>query len=187
MLSLGGTLADNTAFTHSAQVSSNGIWPLYVSLYGGRGSLLGWVTLNTNPPPAIPIESPRVSWIKPAVLNDTYYPAGFQSETSLTGSRYRKTSPLLPLTNAVVVFTGGNLESPVTNLVMLTSSNTVLNLGPNPLNLTLTKSNGAYSGTLTLSNPDRTFPFKGVLLQVQTNGAGFFPGTNQSGRVYLGP
>ena len=32
-----------------------------------------------------------------------------------------------------------------------------------------------------------TIPFKGAVLQRQTQGGGFFPGTNQTGRVSFGP
>jgi hypothetical protein len=32
-----------------------------------------------------------------------------------------------------------------------------------------------------------TIPFSGVILQKQNFGSGYFPGTNQSGKVFFGP
>jgi hypothetical protein len=46
------------------------------------------------------------------------------------------------------------------------------------------RSNGTFTGTLT--NAGQAWPFRGVVLQAQTNGAGFFLGTNQSGPLRLG-
>jgi hypothetical protein len=40
---------------------------------------------------------------------------------------------------------------------------------------------------VTAPGTTRSVPFKGVLLQNQTNGSGYFLGTNQSGRVFFGP
>ena len=186
IVSLAGTLADGTPFTQSAQVSADGLWPLYAPLYNGRGSLLGWVTFSTNPPLAPSFASPRVSWIKPAMTNGLY-PEGFETETTLWGSRYAKAAPVLPLTHATLVFLGGNLDEPLTNAVTLTASNTVVNGGPWPLSMTITRSNGLFAGTLSFTNENRTLTFQGAMLQRQTNGAGFFLGTNQSGRVSFGP
>jgi hypothetical protein len=53
--------------------------------------------------------------------------------------------------------------------------------------VTFTPATGLFTGSL--PNPDapsRTIPFNGVVLQNQTNGWGYFLGTNQSGQVYLG-
>jgi hypothetical protein len=185
MLNLEGALADNTPITQSAQVSSNGVWPLYVSLYSGRGSLLGWVTLNTNPHPADSLTSVRLSWIKPP-LGSGFYADGFELETTLIGSRYVKTPPILPLSNAVLAFMGGNLDAPVTNCVTLTTNSAVIGCDPQALTVVVARSNGIFSGTLTLTNIDHALSFRGAVLQRQTNGSGFFLGTNQSGRVYFG-
>src|SRR6202012_2737377 len=56
---LAGSLADGTALSQSSEVSKDGRWPLYVSLYGGKGSVWGWNVISNGS--ITPISS--VSWI----------------------------------------------------------------------------------------------------------------------------
>ena len=44
-IALSGTLSDSSPIAQGTYLSKNGQWPLYVPLYAGKGSLLGWVTL----------------------------------------------------------------------------------------------------------------------------------------------
>jgi hypothetical protein len=37
-----GTLADGTKVSQSTSLSKDGLWPMYVSLYSGKGSLVSW-------------------------------------------------------------------------------------------------------------------------------------------------
>jgi len=93
----------------------------------------------------------------------------------------------LALTNGVVVFSGGNLALPVTNLVLLTATNQFLNQGTNPMAITLNTNSGLLSGWFKVPGAARTNQFNGVLLQEQIVGDGYFLGTNASGRVLLIP
>jgi hypothetical protein len=43
-----GTLPDGSPVSQSAIVSPEGLWPLYIPLYGGGGLLIGWMNLNTS-------------------------------------------------------------------------------------------------------------------------------------------
>jgi uncharacterized repeat protein (TIGR03803 family) len=47
-ISLAGTLSDHTVIGQTSAISSCGQWPLFVSLYGGKGSLLGWITFSNS-------------------------------------------------------------------------------------------------------------------------------------------
>ena len=47
-ITLAGSLADGTAISQSSVVSQDGYWPLYVNLYGGKGSLWGWNYFTNN-------------------------------------------------------------------------------------------------------------------------------------------
>lgn len=44
-----GSLSDRSAISENTVLESNGQWPLYVSLYHGKGSLIGWVTFTNQP------------------------------------------------------------------------------------------------------------------------------------------
>jgi hypothetical protein len=86
----------------------------------------------------------------------------------------------------VVWFDGGNLNMPFTNAVTLTSSNRVINGGANSLSLSVTASNGTFSGSVKVPGTPRTNSFKGAFLQDLNSGYGYFLGTNTSGRVFFG-
>jgi plastocyanin len=188
-LTFHGTLADGTPVTQNTTVSKAGFWPLYVALYGGKGSTLSGVTVATNPPPAASLAG-FVSWIKPAMPTARYNPAGFTNRLALEGSLYQPpgTNKVLEIDMGMIRFDGGGLSGTFTNMVVLGNNNKVTNLTPNqPLVLTLTLPTGLFNGSATLTNQGvrQKLTFKGALLQRQDLGAGFFLGTNQSGAVLL--
>jgi hypothetical protein len=181
---LTGSLADGTAFSQSVPVSREGDYPLYASLYGGKGSLIAWLKFTLPPG----LTNSAASWIKPFSASARYYPAGFTNVFEVEGSCYRyvSTNRVLDLTNGEVIFSGGNLLTPLTNAVLWTATNRVLNQGTNPMFLTLSLTNGYLSGWFKVPGVKQTNQFKGVLLPQQNRGDGYFLGTNQSGRLYLG-
>ncbi len=119
-----------------------------------------------------------------------YYGSGFTNESMIIGSRFtppNTTTPLLNLTTAVVGFTNGNLVADFANDVTLDAAGKVTNQDPNKLSLSLNKSSGLMSGSVTPPPAgSKSIAFKGAVLQKQTNAFGFFLGTNASGRVSLG-
>ena len=191
---LGGFLADGTFFSWSAPISQNGAVPLYQSLYSGKGSLLGWIYF-TNEPPKIVQTNSSVSWIKPSV-SKTMYPSGFTNLlTNVFGSFYTNTAgqPVLSLTNATLDLDNGNLHGgglTFTNLNL--SHNTLTNLagktnyGPtNYLLLAANPTNGEVKVTFQATGSKTNTVGTGAVLQNQTNAAGYFPGTNQTGSFIL--
>jgi hypothetical protein len=189
-LTFRGSLADNTTVSQTVRLSKEGLWPLYVPLYSGAGSILSWVSVSTNSSPFN--LSGELSWIKPTnaiVVGVNYYPLGFTNLVPLEGSGYQPpgTHAVLDFTNGEVIFTGGNLSAPFTNQVVLGANNIVTNLSSNPLTLKINVSNGQFDGNFTAPGANKSTSFKGVVLQGQNFGAGFFLGTNQSGMVLFGP
>lgn len=188
-LALSGTLPDGTPFTYSTAVSTNGRWPMYVPLYKGKGAVFAWAQFDSNLPPAS--LSGFFAWIKRAGVAGKLYPDGFVVTNDLTGSAYRapvgSTNRVLSLTDASVVFTDGDFSEPLTNQVALSAGGVATNLGPNALTLTITKLSGLFSGSLKPVGATKAIPFKGAVLQNANQGAGYFLGTNQAGRVFLGP
>jgi hypothetical protein len=59
----------------------------------------------------------------------------------------------------------------------------VTNLATNKLTLSISKATGLFRGSVKAPGATRSTPFKGVLFQKADFGAGFFLGTDQSGRV----
>jgi cyclophilin family peptidyl-prolyl cis-trans isomerase len=182
-----GTLADGTPFTQSAPVSTNGLWPFYTSLYGGRGWMFGWVEFDFSRTDD-DLHS-QMHWRKGGPQPGKPYGNGFEFFPMLAGSRYTtatSTNRVLTFSNAVVALSGPNLAAPSTNHVFLNTNNTVLNLDTNKLTFAIVKPSGLFSGTVRPVGETRIIPFKGALLKKQDYGTGFYLSTNLSGRVYFG-
>ncbi|HVM47117.1 MAG TPA: putative Ig domain-containing protein [Candidatus Acidoferrum sp.] len=185
-----GSLADGTAMGPvSVPVSAAGNVPVYVPLYGGKGSLWSWLTFEPGVPAPGLFGTP--SWIKQDKAG-TCYPAGLTNIMNAVGARYtaptNATTPAVAITNGLLVFEGGKLALSLTNLFTLTPSNKVIDVSlTNHLAISLTVSNGVFSGSVREPGQTKSNVFKGVLFQDQNCGYGYFLETNVSGRVSLLP
>jgi hypothetical protein len=187
-VTLSGSLADANALSQIVPLSGAGDWAVYIPLYGGGGSVWGWLQFDANHPAAT--LNGTLNWIKPPRAGAPYYPLGFTNYIAAGGARYtapaNANTPVINLTSAVVWFEGGNLSVPFTNNVTLTSSNRVINGSANKLNLTITTSSGTFTGSVNVPGTTRTNTFKGALLQDLDAGFGYFLGPSQGGRVFFG-
>jgi len=184
VVSFAGTLADGAKVTQRTAVSTNGSWPLYSSLYAGKGSVLSWLTFADRLTTDL---GGRLNWSKPARPADRFYPDGFAFDTGVEGSVYTRPGAgrALLMTNGIVAFTGANPAETFTNSVVLGPNNKATNQSSNPLTLVIVPASGLFSGVVTPPDGGRSLSFKGALLQKQTAGRGFFIRTNHSGRVTL--
>ncbi len=189
LISLAGTLADATKLSQKAAVTRAGNWPLYANLYGGKGSIVGWLQFD-NAAPLNGIAG-DVLWTKPALPTAKLHRTAFATTSETIGSRYTPPAAgtrILELTNAVVEFSGGNLAEPVSFDIELMPDNKIINLpATNKLTLTLTSGTGLMGGSFVDPASGRTIPFKGALIESLRSGGGHFAGTNESGRVRLRP
>jgi len=185
-VSFTGLLADGSPMAQKVPLSKNGAWPFYVSLYGGRGSILGWILLTNSAQPDL---GGLVSWSRPPGPKPKVHTNGFAFDSMLLGSAYRApgANTFFDATSAVVILSEGGLGQSVTNLVTLGPGAKVTNTGTNKLTLKLTQKSGAFTGNVTLPGAKKATAFKGALLQKQQYGGGFFLGTNQSGRLEFRP
>ena len=184
-VALSGTLADGTKISQTATLSGDGLWPLYVPLYSGKGQLLSWQTFAITVDQDI---SGLFSWIKQTNTAAKLYPNGFSFENTSVGSAYNpQLVPVTGFTNANVLLTGGNLAGPIANTVTVTTKNKVINVSGSKLTLTLTPSQGLFKGSVLNANTGKSVSFTGALLQKQLTGSGYFLGTNQSGHVSFSP
>jgi hypothetical protein len=180
-----GSLADGTKVTQSSAVSKGGQWPLYLPLHHGWGALYGWLLFNGSADEDL---SGDVTWIRPEMKWEWYYPDGFAILVSAAGSRYTRPprdAKVLDLISAEVQFNGGNLDHSITNHVTLDTRNRVANLDANGIRLTFSLSNGSFSGRVMDPITWDWIPFRGVVLQRFGIGAGYFPGWDQTGEVWI--
>jgi hypothetical protein len=179
-----GTLADGTKVAQSASISKSGQWPLYVSLYAGGGSVLGWLQFADNTSNDV---SGQLNWIRPPIKTSKLYPGGFSMASAAVGSLYvapvGRAARVLEITNGMDILSGGNLTENSTNAVTLGLSSKVVNAGSNKLTLTFALPSGLFTGTLVEAGTTRHIPYSGVVLQKANYGSGYFLGTNQSGSV----
>jgi len=183
-----GSLAEGTKVSQSSIVSGTGQWPLYISLYSAKGSVLSLVAF-TNAQTL----GGDLFWFKPALPKTKYYPAAFSWETPAYGARYSapgKGTNVLGLTNPLLTLAldGGNLGQKVTGTFTLNAKSQAKDATGKKGSLTFTPATGLFKGGVTNTvAPHKAITFNGVVLQNQTNGYGYFLGTNQSGEVFLEP
>ena len=149
--------------------------------------MFGWIVFSNSPASAL---GGTLYWFRPAGMTPAVYQSGFTNlAVPVIGSAYNPAEkPLLALSSGQVTLDGGNLPFAITNQITLESNDTIT-VAPgdtNKLALTINKTTGAISGTFANpSNPKQSIKVNGVLLQNQTNAAGYFLGTSQSGAFLL--
>ena len=179
-----GMLADGTPVGQITTVSANGLWPLYASLYGGRGEILGWVDFTSAAQSDL---SGGLTWIKMPIAGVKSYAAGFDVPATLEGSHFTAGStkaPVLTFSNGVVILTGGAFVSGVTDYFTVGRNERVL--GTNRLTVNFSPLSGLFNGTAPNPLGGRPLSFGGVFLIKENYGAGYFIDSGLSGAVYFG-
>lgn len=182
-----GALADGTVFSRSSTVSSNGSWPFFLPLNGGRGSVIGWLQFGT---PSTNEVSGELQWVRPQRNDSRLYPLGYSGTLSATGSRYQASgTDEVPLswTDGSIQFSGGNLVSPAVNQVTWLPGGALISNGGDLAGLTyrLNRSTGVFRGKFVRPENGRSVSYAGVLDQRSDLGAGYFLGSDQGGLVRL--
>lgn len=190
IVTLAGALAEGTALTQTANVLAGGQWPVYASLYSGRGVLVGWLQFDTNQPYSGLTGS--LSWIRPPLRTAKLYAGGFTNQSiSVMGSSYdTSTVPLITLNDGVAIFDSQNWSAPFTNSVANSAlqgrQDRIVNNSSNRMTLTIKVGTGLFSGSVTIPGTQQSFPFRGTLLQNANAAYGYFLQDDQSGGVFVG-
>jgi hypothetical protein len=158
---------------------------LYIALYGHRGALVGWIDFTNGNFVG------DTSWFRIGAYGPRYK-SGFTNTLSISSSLFvpgTATSPVLALTNLMVTLSGGGLANAISNDVTLYNNGKLAANGPEISNLTLSVSpaTGVATGNFVDPATGRVTVIKGVILQQQTNGGGFFIATNAVGKFLLTP
>lgn len=182
---MAASMADGWKLTQSAMIAKGGEWPLFAPLYGGSGVLWSWMFFN---PSAEEDLAGDITWIKPSLPQDWFYPGGFAIQVYSWGSRYTrppKGTPILNLPEAAVELNGGGLYRDLLNKIAIDFSSKVANLGPDPMSLKFTVSNGLFKGKFRDPVTGNTYAFSGVALQRYNVASGFFRGYDETGEVWM--
>ncbi|HEV7925263.1 MAG TPA: hypothetical protein VGR14_07910, partial [Verrucomicrobiae bacterium] len=153
-------------------------------LYGGKGSVLGWLSFTNGGN-----ISGQIEWFKQPIATAKLYPGGFTNGTEAIGSVYHYTNymPELGSMDDVLslVMINGDLAEGITNQA---------SLGPyypaadkSTTKLECITSSGMFYGSVINPETDKPISVHGIVLQNQNIGAGYFLGTNQTGSVLLSP
>jgi hypothetical protein len=180
-----GSLGDGTKAAQTGSISENGQWPVYLSLYQGGGQLLGWLNFSADKD----LEG-NLSWIKSPNNQIDFYPGGFQKNLAARGSSYQapdKNIPVLQFSDGQVLLSGGGLTGNVVNNITIDGNNKVANLDGNNLTLSFTPATGLFKGNIENPEDNKTISFRGIVLQDENNGFGYFLRNNQSGKVRIAP
>jgi hypothetical protein len=182
-----GTLADGTKISQSVSLGKHALWPLYVPLYSGRGSLLSWISFTNQANCDL---QGAGNWIKPGDPIARYYPTGFADQFDIVGSVYAGPATgghLLKFTSGQIMFAGGEVNPIFSNLISLGLGDQVTNLSSNRLTLKFAVANGTFTGSVTDPSNNKSMAFKGAVLQKLNAGYGFLLGTNRSSEVLIMP
>lgn len=173
-IALSGSLADGTPIAQSSVISKDGYWPVYINLYGGKGSLWGWNYFGNHTLTA-PV---ALSWINETNSNKAAaLRTGFTNQAaSLSGGLY------VPGQGSGGPFVATLIDSNAPFTITLT------NIPGNAAHLVLktNKSTGVITGTFANPlNARQKVKVQGVILQSQTNASGYFLLNGQSGSFNL--
>jgi len=188
------TLADGTSpvTSFSTVMSQDGICPIYASLYGGDGLIIGAVQFTNNAGTNTVASYGTIYWVKTPV-KDNFYTNGFSYNPGASGGLYESLNIFDWTTNGIFDvdqgYTAFNL-APDTGGVGVTfnpANNTFTDT--NKVTITLTPSTGALSGTFKAAtfnlgtNAIATPTFHGVA--IGDAGWGYYAATNKVAAVGL--
>jgi cyclophilin family peptidyl-prolyl cis-trans isomerase len=172
-VALSGALPDNTAFSQSAKLSKEGIWPLYAIPDGDKnqGMLMGWETNSASGNC-----SGQVYWYKAPSVG-AYFTGGIGVVSNMflnsTGTNYSR-----PVTGSQysIVFEGGTLATPLTNILVANDAGQFVVSGSPADKLKISLSaNGVLAGSILNPADSKTLRFKGAFISPSQGGSGFIP------------
>ncbi|KAF0170592.1 MAG: cell surface protein [Limisphaerales bacterium] len=178
-----GELPDGTPVRHEAIMARNGLWPLHVPLAGGRGMLLGWITVSKDPN----LDAfGEVIWHKPLSPQDRYYPGGFSTRRHLFGNLYTPTGMASSGGRDIGgMLSGGNLDKVVLGESRFAAASSPLPHALQRFTWNFRPETGFVEGSFIHPATRQETAFRGALLQKRGWTSGYFLGQNHSGVVHL--
>jgi hypothetical protein len=185
---LSGALADGTTFNQAPPLGVMGDVPVYASLYGNGGLLLGWLGLSNG---TVEAEAP-MAWIKPAARSGIYT-AGFTNYLLVTGSGWTNPPPktsAVSLSDGSLMITNADLDLDftisITNDIIIEPPDVTTNPA-NSLTGTVAPKTGLLTVTFGNGIGRETTIGHGAMLQNSTNGGGYFVTKTSAGAILVSP
>ena len=187
-----GKLADGTSFSMASSLLVGDTIPLYVPLYGGKGSLSGVATARSQS--TSDIDGSGFFWSRPSIAKPLHdgWPAGIAVDI-LGAKLLPKATPLFPaLTagdadgNAAVDLSDATLGIKAVN-VDAKNKVTVITPATDKLKVSASASSGKWSGSFTSPTTTKTVKFSGVILRKAGFATGYYLDGIPGGGVRLSP
>jgi hypothetical protein len=177
-----GVLGDGTAFSAGGVLARDNTVPIYIPLYGKKGSISG--LLNIDQMKATPLTG-NLNWFKPSVKSG-FYTAGFAGVTAVEGTLYvapPAQPQIFPDGPATLAISGGGVTVNPTQKPLEVNANKVSTTDGERFQMSFAKS-GLFSGTFYDAN-GKGWKFNGAVLQQAGLGGGLFKGAGQVGNIDL--
>jgi hypothetical protein len=159
---------------------------LYVPLYGGKGSLLSWLSFTNS---SSSLSTNGAYWFKDPVKSRSYSNGFTLTNLFLWMGAYTtegKGTNALDATSVSVQLSAGDLLNSISNVIALNSSGiggSVANTAVNVADKT-----GIFSGSFKDPTSGKTVRFRGAVLRSWTAGYGYYTNTSGlSGAVEIDP
>ncbi len=182
-----GVLGDGTRVSSGGRLLKGGRYPLYLPLYGGKGSFSAWANFVR---PSEHVDAPFPLWFKKPGATGNLYKNGFTlsgADLVMDGTNHvipPKGTPYVNYTNAVVYIVGGNLPETLTDNINISTNNLItVPASTNHLAVALNVISGTFTGSFIHPVTKVSTLIKGAM--PNDVGFGYFLGTNQSGAVII--
>ncbi len=190
---LTGALADGRDFSRAGRIQQDGSLAIYLPLYQHGGSLTGVLTFADLSDRDI---EGALRWTKPERAGAAHFAGGFDTTLPAIGARYTAPDPGHPVVsvaeqddNARIILGDGGLDLEVVQPATIGMDNVVTVTTPalSGLSVQIKAQNGRFKGAFTHPVSGAVTEFRGVVLQKQNVGTGYFLGEAQSGYANLSP
>ena len=171
------SLSDGTSTTASGSISPNGVIPLYVSLYGGKGSLISWLSFNDS---AAILFTNGAFWFKNAdfaLTNLSLLTGAYSAEGAGVNA--------LNASSASVQLSGANLATPISETISLNANGA--GTSSNNLTANLSNKSGLFNGSFKDPTSNKTAHFHGAILRATPSAYGYFIANDVSGAIFVQP
>lgn len=186
-----GQLADGTPFAASGQLTRNGALPVFVAPYKKSGVFAGALTFRASGD-----VDGQFQWERPAIRKSEAFPNGFTTANIAVGARYsapKHGEPVVRVAasrnNARLELGEGGLSDPISEDATLGADNSFVVSAPtlSGLSLALQRATGQFRGRFIHPSTGAPTTFRGVVVQKENAGFGFFVAGGSSGYATLEP